>query len=72
MVGPPMATGKLTLTGREGSGTCAVCGKHSSDMWLAAHTGSIKRVRICGECRHKILNHTDDDETFNHLMRMLD
>ncbi len=26
-----------------GSGNCALCGKHSDDLWIATRDGSIKR-----------------------------
>jgi hypothetical protein len=61
---------KAKLTGHAGSGTCALCGKHSTDLWAATRDDSIKQVRICGECYDKISK--NDNALFTRVMRMLD
>lgn len=57
---------------RAGSGTCALCGKESSDLWAVSHDGSIKRVRIWDECHDKITGTPNDNALFTRVMRMLD
>ena len=58
------------FTHHAGLGDCSNCGKHSDDLTAVTTDGSIKQVRICGECYEKIRNH--DNELFSRLMRMLD
>jgi len=55
-----------------GSGSCALCGKHSDDLWIATRDGSIKRTRICLDCYQKMTGTPNDNELFSRLMRMLD
>jgi hypothetical protein len=62
--------GQLKFIGHRGSGSCALCGKQSSDLVSATHDESIKRVWICTGCQVKILPPTDE-ELFSRLMRML-
>ncbi len=53
-----------------GSGQCELCGKHSTDLIAVTRDGSIKQVRICGDCYEKIRN--NDNALFTRVMRMLD
>jgi hypothetical protein len=53
-----------------GSGSCALCDKHSADLCAVTIDGSLKVVRICDECRDKIVG--KPNELFTRLMRMLD
>lgn len=55
-----------------GAGNCALCGKHSDDLWIATQDGSVKRVRIDLECFTKMTGTPNDNDLFSRLMRMLD
>ena len=52
-----------------GSGTCDLCGKHSDDLVAVTRDGSLKRLRICEDCKRKV--HANDADTVNRIGRML-
>jgi hypothetical protein len=58
------------FTAHAGSGSCALCDKHSTDLWAVTLDGSLKLARICYECHDKIIG--KPNELFTRLMRMLD
>jgi hypothetical protein len=58
------------FTPHAGSGTCGLCGNHSTDLIAVTDDASIKRVQICGDCYDKIRN--NDNALFSRVMRMLD
>jgi hypothetical protein len=60
------------FTGHAGTGNCAICGKHSDDLWAVTRDDSIKRVRICGDCHDMITGTANDNALFTRVMRMLD
>jgi ribosome-binding protein aMBF1 (putative translation factor) len=60
------------FTHHAGSGTCAVCGKHSNDLIAATKDGSIKQVRVCSDCYTKMTGTPNNNEMFTRVMRMLD
>ena len=60
------------FTHRAGSGQCALCGKHSTDLVAVTRDGSIKQVRICDDCYSKMTGTPNDNAMFSRVMRMLD
>jgi ribosome-binding protein aMBF1 (putative translation factor) len=60
------------FTHHAGSGNCALCGRHATDLVAATHDGSIKRVLICDGCYTKMTGTPNDNALFTRVMSMLD